>query len=302
MTFRLPPLNTLRIFEAAGRLSSFRLASEELNLTPSAVSHGVRTLEEWLGTALFVRRDRGVTITAAGEAYLPRISGALNRLAVAVEQTRGTRSTGRLSVSVAPTFAARWLLARLPRFFAQYPEIIVSIDTEMRQIDIPADGPDLAIRMAAEPRGRGTWVHLMRQTAVPVCSPLLLSSLPEGLQAQLEAAPLLHVTAVSEDWKEWFAARGLRAPSRSPQLQFDTIHLALEAAGEGLGIALGKSPLVDDDLRSGRLRALDDTRVTGQTSYWLVGAENALERPEALYFRKWIVAELAAGAASQACG
>jgi LysR family transcriptional regulator, glycine cleavage system transcriptional activator len=287
MTFRLPPLNTLRIFEAAGRLSSFRLASDELNLTPSAVSHGVRTLEEWLGTALFVRRDRGVTITAAGEAYLPRISGALNRLAVAVEQTRGTRNTGRLSVSVAPTFAARWLLSRLPRFFAQYPEIIVSIDTEVRQIDIPADGPDLAIRMAAEPRGRGTWVHLMRQTAVPVCSPLLLSSLPEGLPDQLEAGPLLHVTAVSEDWKEWFAARGLKAPSRAPQLQFDTIHLAL---------------LVDDDLRSGRLKALDEARVTGRTSYWLVGAENALERPEALYFRKWIVAELAAGAASQACG
>lgn len=303
MTFRLPPLNSLRIFEAAGRLSNFRLASEELSLTPSAVSHGIRGLEEWLGTPLFVRSKKRVRITAAGEAFLPRVSGALNRLAVAVEQTRSTRSTGRLSISVPPTFAARWLMPRLPRFLGQYPEIVVTISTERRPLDMPADPPDVAIRMALRPKQRGTWIHLIQESYIPVCAPTLIAQLPDGpVEARLAGAPLLRVTAMTDDWETWFAIRGITPPAAPQVLKFDTIQMALEAASEGLGIALGRTPVVDDDLRTGRLVGLDSEQVRGRTAYWLVGSDNAFEKSEASRFRTWLMSELGPQAAERSAG
>src|SRR5918993_17293 len=171
MAYRLPPLNSLRLFEAAGRHLSFKAAAEELNLTPGAISHGVLTLEAWLGVDLFLRGNRILTLTAAGTAYLPQVRTALEMIVGASNAVPGRKPTGRLAVSVSPTFGVRWLLPRLVRVSDRHPDIEGSVDTNHRLVEFPRDGIDVAIRM-----GRGDWpgldaTCLVRETLVPVCAP-----------------------------------------------------------------------------------------------------------------------------------
>ena len=135
MAFRLPPLSSLRVFEAAARHNSFRKAADELNLTASAVSHGIQTLENWLGVELFYRETRGLRLTGAGEIYAPLVNQALSVLAKATDRLPGRKATGTLSVSSAPTFANKILLPRLGKFIAQFPDIRVTIDTSQGVVD-----------------------------------------------------------------------------------------------------------------------------------------------------------------------
>jgi DNA-binding transcriptional LysR family regulator len=290
MPYRLPPLNALRLFEAAGRHLSFKLAAEELNLTPSAVSHGIQSLEAWLGVALFVRGRRGLILTGAGLAYLPRVREALELVATATEAIPGRRSSGRLSISVAPTFGIRWLIPHLPRFSAKHPEVEVSVDTSLRQIEFPRDGVDLAIRM-----GRGDWpdlyaTRLVVEELVPVCAPALAERI--RTVADLADQTLLHVATVTEDWAAWAALAGVAIPDPGRGLRFDTIQMALEAASQGLGVAIGRQPLIAGDLEAGRLAAVLGPPQMGETGYWLTTGRESLRRPEVASFRDWIRAEL----------
>lgn len=290
MAYRLPPLNSMRLFEAAGRRLSFKLAAEELNLTPSAISHGIQALEDWLGVELFFRGNRTLTLTSAGVTYLPQVRAALEIIARASEAMPGRRSSGKLIVSVSPTFAIRWLLPRLQRFNQRHPEIEVSVDTLHRQVEFPRDGVDLAIRL-----GRGNWPELyatclVRQKLVPVCAPKLAASL--RTLTDLERTTLLHVVDVSEDWDVWSALAGASLPSPSRGLRFDTIHMAIEAAAEGLGIAIGRLPLVEADVSAGRIVPVFGPPRDCSTGYWLVTGRESLRRPEVAAFRDWIRNEL----------
>lgn len=292
MAYRLPPLNSMRLFEAAGRRLSFKLAAEELNLTPSAISHGIQTLEDWLGVELFARRNRNLALTGAGVTYLPQVRAALEIIARASEAMPGRRSSGKLAVSVSPTFAIRWLSPRLPRFNQRHPEIEVSVDTTHRQVEFPRDGIDIAIRL-----GRGNWPELyatclVRQTLVPVCSPKLAASLRDP--SDLEQATLLHVVDVSEDWDAWSTLANVPLPRPSRGLRFDTIHMAIEAAVEGLGIAIGRLPLVEADVSAGRIVPIFGPPRDCLTGYWLVTGRESLRRPEVAAFRDWIRNELGA--------
>jgi DNA-binding transcriptional LysR family regulator len=173
MVYRLPPLNSLRLFEAAGRHLSFKTAAEELHLTPSAVSHGIRSLEDWLGVDLFTRHHRGLKLTAAGRAYLPSVRSALAQIATASETVPGRGPKRSLSISVAPSFGARWLIPNLPGFNQRHPEFEVWLDSAQRPVDFPRDNIDLAIRM-----GRGNWNglqsdRLIQERLIPVCAPAL---------------------------------------------------------------------------------------------------------------------------------
>ena len=165
MVFRLPPLNTLRIFDAAARRVSFALAAEELHLTPSAISHGIRTLELWLGTELFRKEGRSLALTSEGESYARLVGQALEELAEATDRLPGRRATGSLFVSSAPPFARRWLLPRLAGFTRQFPDISITIDT--------SDGPasleeiDVAIRMSDTDKSGADWVRLVQEDLVP---------------------------------------------------------------------------------------------------------------------------------------
>jgi len=285
MRYRLPPLNALRLFEAAARLLSFKNAAEELLLTPSAVSHGIQALEDWLGTALFQRGSRGLTLTEAGQSYYPLVRDALEQLSAGSTRLSARHgASSQLAISVAPTFASRWLLARLPDFRVRHPEIAVLIDTAQVRSDLNEAGADLAIRM-----GRGGWqglaaVRLFGETLVPVCAPELLG--------KRDTAPLIHVTTVSEDWACWAAVAGRPAPDPMQGLRFDTIQMASDAACQGLGIAIGRRPLIDEDLQAGRLVQAWQQTVPSETAYWLVAAETRRDEPAIAVFRDWISAQV----------
>lgn len=293
MGFRLPPVNTLRLFEAAARLGSFKLAADEIHITPSAISHGIQTLENWLGTELFHRGPRGLTLTPAGEAYAPEVQAALSILATATERLPGRRATGVLSVSSAPTFANRWLLPRLSRFTELYPDIRVTIDTSRHYVDFSTAGIDLAIRRGTAPKSGESWIQLVPEMVVPVCSPSLRQSIPVDDEVELLGhAPLIHVTTVREDWRSWFEARGIAPPSNERAIRVDTIQLAAEGAMRGLGIAMGRKPLIDEYLVQGSLLEIAGPAIPADTSYWLVGTQLAFDRPETKLFRAWILQEL----------
>ncbi len=293
MAFRLPPLSSLRVFEAAARHNSFRKAADELNLTASAVSHGIQTLESWLGVELFHREARGLRLTGAGEIYAPLVNQALSILAKATEQLPGRKATGTLSVSSAPTFANRLLLPRLDKFAAQFPDIRVRIDTSQRVVDLALDDFDIAIRFASTKKPSPNWTLLAVETLLPVCSPGLKAQFATGSDASLlSLTPLIHVTSVSVDWEHWFAASGTAAPPIDRGLRVDTIQMAFDAAMRGLGVVLGRRPLVDDEIASGRLVPLVADTIASGSGYWLVTAETDFQKPEVKVFRRWLLSEL----------
>jgi LysR family transcriptional regulator, glycine cleavage system transcriptional activator len=297
MAFRLPPLSSLRVFEAAARHNSFRKAAEELNLTASAVSHGVQTLEGWLGVELFHRETRGLRLTAAGEAYAPFVNQALTVLAKATDQLPGRKATGTLSVSAAPTFAHKILLPRLERFTLQFPDIRVRIDTSQRLVDLTLDDFDIAIRFAPMKKPGPNWTLLAADTLVPVCSPRFREQLTGPLDASLlSRVPLIHVT-VTADWAHWFQISGREVPpSIDDGLRVDTMQMAADAAIRGFGVALGRRPLIDDDIESGRLVPLLDEALPSGNGYWLVTGQGDFQKPEVKLFKRWILSEFGAEA------
>jgi DNA-binding transcriptional LysR family regulator len=290
MRHRLPPLNSLRLFEASARLLSFKNAAEELLLTPSAVSHGIQSLEEWLGTPLFLRTTKGIVLSEAGNAYIPVVRQALELLANGSASISNKQGLGQLAVSMAPTFAARWLLPRLHRFRERHPDIRVVIDTSHERTELSDVGADLAVRM-----GRGNWHgfvadKLLSEVMTPVCAPAIYERVRH--LKDIQQAPLIHVSTVSEDWSAWAAGCGRPAPDRGKGLQFDTIQMAFEAASQGLGVAIGRKPLVNPELESGSLVEVWDS-VDSNTAYWLVGAESRADDPRIVAFRSWIIEEAA---------
>jgi DNA-binding transcriptional LysR family regulator len=301
MAFRLPPLSSLRVFEAAARHNSFRKAAEELNLTASAVSHGIQTLENWLGVELFSRESRGLRITGAGEIYAPLVNQALSLLAEATDQLPGRRATGTLSISSAPTFANRILLPRLDAFAKQFPDIRVTIDTSHRQVDLTLDDFDVAIRAGPAEKPASNWTLLALETLTPVCSPTMKEQLGASADADLlSRAPLIHVTTVSADWNHWFRANGIQIQaSIDSGLRVDTVQMGFEAAIRGLGVVLGRRPLVDDDTAAGRLVPLVRQAIPSGSGYWLVTSQTEFQKPEVKRFRRWLVSELSAGAEDQ---
>lgn len=287
---KLPPLPALRIFEAAGRHGSFTAAAAELGVTPSAVSHAVRALEDSLGLPLFHRDPRGPRLTPAGETLLREASRAFQALSRCVEDLTGASARNGLAGSVAPTFATRWLLPRLPALRRLHPTLALTISTEREHVELGDGRFDFAIRMAAAPAGSAEWLRLAPVRMVPVVAPECRHTLAEAL-ARL---PAIHVIAAQEDWAEWAALRGVGPPERSRGLRFDTIQMALDAAAQGLGVALARLPVCAADIAAGRVRTLD-APVEGGTAYWLVARPGLLRQREGRLLAAWLREELAAG-------
>lgn len=290
MAQRLPPLATLRPFEAAARLESFSRAAEELHLTHGAVSHQVRALEEHLGTALFHRHGKRVSLTVAGRAYADRIRAALAEIARASEQARGGRRSNRLTVSVLPSFASRWLMPRLIRFMDANPAIEVNVMATNALANFAAEEVDVAIRY-----GRGPWPPLKSEKVADdeyftVASPKFNKSrLPKTFRE------MLGVRLIREDrdyWKEYFEAAGIKvdAPLGGPSFN-DASHSIL-AAARGEGIALTRRSLVGDDLERGALVKVFPLTIPSPESYHLVWPPELDDDPKILAFRAWVKAEL----------
>ena len=291
MPLQLPPLASLRIFDAAARLGSFKQAAEELGLTPSAVSHGIVALEGWLGTKLFQRDGRGVSLTAAGEAFLPYVADALSMIVIGARRISPLEDARRVSMSVAPTFASRWLIPRLKDFQARHPEVALYIDTSHAQVLFPHENIDLAVRMAAAPPPNVRSVLLFRETLRPVASPEYLQSIgtTDG-NVQWEGATLIHLGTVSLDWEHWLERQRLEI-SPVGRVVLDTMRATMEAAVAGLGVALAREPLCTPEIEQGKVVPLGFAPLPIESGYWLTFPAGREPRRDVMAFLRWLCAQ-----------
>jgi LysR family glycine cleavage system transcriptional activator len=295
MARRLPPLNALRAFEAAARHLSFTRAAEELNVTQAAVSHQIKSLEESLGMPLFRRLNRALALTDAGQVYLPPLREAFDILSDATARLRASGSAGTLTVSAMPSFAARWLVPRLPRFQRLHPDIDVRTSSTAQLVDFTNQDVDIAIRF-----GRGGWPdlsveRLLGEEIFPVASPQLRDGPPPiRTPEDLRGATLLH-DDFAIAWPDYLKVAGLPdfAATRGPRFS-DTAHL-LQAAAAGHGVALARGALASDDIAAGRLVRLFDLTLPSETAYWVVMPPHYLKRPKVRAFRDWLFSEASAG-------
>lgn len=290
---RLPPMAALRAFEAAAQLSSFRQAAAQLHRTPSAISHQIRRLEGELGTRLFHREPHGLRLTEAGHHYLAEVREALDGLTEATMKLRRQHGTGPVSISLFPSFAVRWLIPRLNDFRARFPKVELALVNALRQADFEHDDIDAAIRF-----GDGHWPSLradplMAETRFPVCSPALAQGPPALTEpADLATTVLLHNAAHPGEWRQWLSEAGIESvdPERGPV--FDASNEVLAAAANGMGVALGRRPLVDDELATGRLFEPFGLRLRTPGRYWLVAPQATADQPGLDAFRTWLTGRL----------
>ncbi len=287
MSAKVPPLGTLRAFEAAARLESFSRAAEEIFVTHGAVSHQIRSLERALGTALFLRNGRRVSLTTAGRHFAERVRTALRDLAEAAQFVRRAERDRALTVSMLPSFAARWLLPRLNRFMERHPAIAVNIHTSFTLVDFQRDEVDLAIRF-----GRGNWPDLETQKFLddeffPVASPRFNRGRLPARPADLGKFQLMRSN--DEPWTPWFRVAGVKLEEpRSPI--FSDSGLLLQAAVEKRGIALARRTIVEADLRAGRLVRLFNIALAAEGANYLVWPKGKLSANAAL-LRDWLLEE-----------
>lgn len=293
MTARLPSLNGLRAFEAAARHLSFTLAASELNVTQTAISHQIRRLEEELGIRLFIRQNRALALTPEARDYLPGVRAAFNDLRLATDRLLRKDDDKVLTVSTLASLAAKWLLPRLADFQEAHPGIDVRITTSTSLVDFQRDDVDAAIRY-----GRGQWPGLradwlMADELFPVCSPSLLrGDRPLRQPEDLRGYPLLHTSnANSDDWRLWLTAAGLPADiARQPGITFDMIFMTIQAAIDGIGVAMGRTSYVRDDITKGRLVVPFKIALPADAGFYLVSPEGRREAPKLAAFRQWMIA------------
>lgn len=312
---RLPPLNALRDFEAAARHLSVKKAAIELNVTPAAVSHQIRMLEDYLGVQLFHRYNRALELTDAARASLPKLREGFDCLVQAVDRLRSHVSGGVLTVSVAPSFAARWLMPRLHRFIAAHPEVDVRVSARMRRVSV--DGKcDVAERATVEAwlsdsdiailygRGHypGLWVKkLLDLTITPICSPQLLQSgHPLKTPADLVHHMLLHddtgdLYDNASFWDVWLKEAGETGVDARRGPHFSHATLAFEAAIDAVGVVATIPVLAAEDIAGGRLITPFALQVPLASAYYLVCQESAATRPAVALFRDWLLEEAVRG-------
>jgi LysR family glycine cleavage system transcriptional activator len=315
MAYSQLPLQALRVYEAAARHLSFKRAAEELHVTPAAVSHQIKALEGQLGVALFRRLTRALELTETGKAMLPKVQEGLGGLALAVESASADSPRRGLRVTLPPSFATRWLMPRLRGFTSAHPEIDLTITTRLATIDstdpgtlesdlmpLREDQGDVQIRF-----GTGQYPGLLSDLIFPVdyvaiCSPdLLAAKRPLRHPKDLRYHVLIHDDTIPQrserpSWPEWLKSAGVTdvASERGPH--FANSGLALEAAKDGLGVALALRPLIAREVAAGHLAILFDIAMPARYAYYLVTPRASAERPEVRLFRNWVLTEAAADA------
>jgi LysR family glycine cleavage system transcriptional activator len=286
MARRLPPLSSLRPFEAAARLESFSRAADELHLTHGAISRQVRALEEHVGGQLFTRHGKRVTLTASGRTFAERVRTALHEITLAAEAVG--RRGNRLTVSVLPSFASRWLMPRLIRFMEAHPELDVSVVATTALANFTTDEVDVGIRF-----GRGPYPPLVCEAFLedewfPVASP--------KMKAPKHPRELLHMRLIREDrdnWDEWFVAAGVKLDKPlAGGPHFNDSTYAIQAATRNEGVALARSSIIGEDLERGTLKRLFKVGVRTNERYWFVSPKELADTPKVRAFRDWVKSEL----------
>ena len=286
------PLNALRVFDAAARLSSFTLAADALAITPGAVSRQIKALEAELGVRLFDRFNRAVVLTETGARLAEGVAEALNRLEAVVERTR-PRTDGPLVVSVLHSMAAKWLVPRLHRFHERYPGVEVLISASDRVVDLGREAVDVAVRYGLGPFPGLDAQVLIRNVMFPVCSPALLTAQPAPwTAADLAEAMLLHDDNVRDDepdWRLWLDHIGGGEMDLRRGQRFSNTYLAMEAAMCGRGVTMTSECWVIDDLAAGRLaRPFGSAQLATDYSYFAICLPERANDPRVRRFRGWL--------------
>ena len=299
MLRHIPGLQSLKAFDASARHLSFTRAAAELNVTPAAISHQIKELEKQIGVSLFLRTSRHMQLTRQGHILRPAITDALAGLTSALQRIRQAENPTQIRVTASPSIAAKWLVPRLDRFLDTVPGADVRIDVSSSVLDFERDDVDVAIRF-----GDGNYPglavdKLFSDTLFPVCSPALLKGRnPIREPRDLLLHTLIHLDyeaqgAVWPNWRMWMQAAGITDFNDTRGLHFSQTSLAVQAAIDGHGVALGDSSLVADDIAAGRLVkpfALSLKSPT-QFAYHLITRKDITGRPMTKAFRNWILAE-----------
>jgi LysR family glycine cleavage system transcriptional activator len=297
MSQPLPPLNALKAFEAIARHLSFAKAAEELHVTPAALSHQIRALEEQLGLALFHRRTRAIELTDAGRLIYPGLHAGFESVRNAIAQLDRGREANVLVISATTGLTAKWLMPRLWRFLHAHPDIDARISASMKLADFVTDGVDAAIRLS---KGNHPELHVERlfdDSVLPVCSPRLVE---QGLRsvADLPRFPLIHYhipTSMQAPplWADWFAIAGVQGVDATRGLKVNVADHALDAAVAGAGVSLSFKLIASDDVHAGRLVTPFGPELPLSSGYNFVCPKGRETAPKVRAFRDWLFAEMA---------
>jgi LysR family glycine cleavage system transcriptional activator len=291
MSRKLPPLNTLRAFEAAARHLSFKHAANELFVTAGAISQHIKCLEETVGVRLFLRRHKSLELTAAGHAYFPVLRDAFRMMSEATEHIFPRYRTKTLMVGVQTSFAVKWLFSRLALFTDENPSIDIRISSSIELDDLAAGRVDAVIRYGPVHAPGFQSFHVLAAQLHPVCNPaLLVGKIPLLRPQDLCRHTLIH-DEFKQGWRTWFSAQGLQHFDTSKGPTFTDESLALQAAIEGVGVALGRSPLIDHDVMEGRLISPFKMQIIEDEGYYLVCLDGNADREDISAVRRWIASK-----------
>jgi LysR family transcriptional regulator, glycine cleavage system transcriptional activator len=291
---RLPPLQTLRAFEATGRLLSMTLAAEELHVTHGAVSRHIKTLEEHLGVTLFQRLTRRIVLTQAGTEFLRVVTRALGDLAREAERIRAHDSVTRLKINASVSFANKWFEPRLHRFKALHPELDVHLDVTDTYVDLNDREADVAIRYGSGRYPRVLAERILEETVTPVCSPAYRAKVG-GMSsvASLARCTLLHEDRMLANWEQWLALAGVKSVRSDRGPAYSHGSMVIEAAIRGEGVALGRSVIVADDIAAGRLVVpFPQFRLKSERGHDLVYRIGSRDDPKVCALRDWLAEEI----------
>lgn len=293
----MPPLNSLKCFEAAARHGSFNKAAKELSVTPSAISHQIKSLESFLGLELFRRTKRKVVLTEAGEIYLIPIHSVFEQLESATSELKRQQKAGSLSLAVAPAFLTRWLMPRMEGFQSRYPDIQIEISSSAGLTDFSDNDIDMAVYF-----GNGDWegveAHYLRAARLaPVCHPKLIKpEQPIVNPEDMRFYPLLHVSKRKDEWHDWLQQQGLEPALFRRGLMFSSGSLTAGAAAQGLGISLTDPELIQPEIEAGTLKVLFNQHLITDRSFYLVYEKRRPVTPAMSAFKEWIIDEMLGGA------
>jgi LysR family transcriptional regulator, glycine cleavage system transcriptional activator len=290
MTRRLPPLKSLRAFESAARHLSFTRAADELFVTQAAVSHQIKSLEEFLGVQLFVRRNRQLLLTDEGQQYWPKIRDIFEILSSATQEIRSQRATGVLTVSTVPTFATVWLVPRLSAFKKLHPDIEVRLKASDELVDFVREDVDVAIYYDTGDYPGMHSVTLLSESLTPLCSPTLLAGeYPLNSPADLQYHRLLH-DGTTEEWRRWLKVAGVKGIDINHGPIFSHTAMVQQAAIYGQGVAMGHLVLSREDVLAGRLVQPFELTLESDFSYDIVCPLETAARPKVKAFTDWLLA------------
>jgi LysR family glycine cleavage system transcriptional activator len=285
----MPPLNALKAFEAAARHLSFTKAAEELSVTQAAVSHQVRMLEDYFNITMFNRSHQRLTLTDAGKSYLPRLTSAFDLIADGYKELPNDQSTPKLNIKAPSSFSVQWLIPKLKSYQQLYPNVDIRLSAQDNDLDFFPEAFDIEIQYHLGENTNKAGILLFKEEIFPVCSPGFIGEQGSlSSPAELANHTLLHINYYPEDWKMWLAQAGVKDIDCSRGYRFDQSILTLEATTQGLGVAMGRTPIVNHKLANGALVEPFNIRLKSQGGYWLFTQTNVEVKKHVEQFKEWI--------------